>query len=162
MVRHRLINVDKRCVVCDYMLSMIIQLVCKQMKCKLCEINDKHQAIHHYVNQTYTFTYIHTGGVKKVWFAAPGAKMYLFCATLMYVVFHYFLKICNYFFGTPVQWPKRKSANLFFLRKSKVQKSKNLYRNYFYRNLKSFNDWIKESQKIRKIVIRNSQILVLV
>ena len=26
--------------------------------------------------------------------------------------------------------------------------------NYFYRNLKKFKDWIKESQKIRKIVIR--------
>ena len=49
------------------------------------------------------------------------------------------------------QWPKRKSVNFFFSQK-KVQKSKNVYINYFYRNLKYFNDWIKESQKIRKIV----------
>ena len=49
---------------------------------------------------------------------------------------------------------KRKSANLFFLSKSKVQKSKIVYINYFYQDLKMFKDWIKESQKICKIVIR--------
>ena len=123
MVRHRLINVDKRCVVCDYMLSMIIQLVCKQMKCKLCEINDKHQAIHHYVNQTYTFTYIHTGWVKKKCdLRRMVQKIYLFW-TLMYVVFHYFLKICNYFFGTPVAQKKIRES-FFFFQNQKFRKAK--------------------------------------
>ena len=67
----------------------------------------------------------------------------IFCATLLYGVFSIFFLVL-----------KRKSANLFFLSKSKVQKSKIVYINYFYQDLKMFKDWIKESQKICKIVIR--------
>ncbi len=33
------------------------------------------------------YIYIHTGWVKKVWFAAPGAKLYLFFANLLNFVF---------------------------------------------------------------------------
>ena len=71
--------------------------------------------------------------VKKVWFAALGGKLYLFCATLLYGVFLYFLKICNFFLV--VQRPK-KNPQTFFSFKIKVQKSKNVFINYFYRNLK--------------------------
>ena len=52
-------------------------------------------------------------------------------------VFIYFLKICN-FFGTPMA--QKKICEPFFLSKSKVQKSKNVYINYFYRNKKIFKD----------------------
>ena len=47
----------------------------------------------------------------------------------------------------------KKNGESFFLSKLKVQKAF-LHINYFYRNLKKFQDWIKESQKIRKIVKR--------
>ena len=55
---------------------------------------------------------------KKVWFAAPGAKLYIFWATLLYGVFSIFFENL-----------------LFFV-------------------LNFVKDWIKESQIIRKIVIR--------
>ena len=46
----------------------------------------------------------------------------------------------------------------FFLSKFKVQKSKNVYIYYFYQNLKFKKDWITDSQKMRKIVIRKFKI----
>ena len=74
------------------------------------------------------------GESKKVWFAAPVAKLYLFCATLLYGVLSiFFLKILI-FFGTSLT--QKKSANLFFLTKSKAKKNKNVQINCFYRNLK--------------------------
>ena len=86
-----------------------------------------------------------------MWFATPGAKLYLILQLSWTVFFQYVLKICN-FFGTPMA--QKKIREPFFLSKLKVQKSKNVHINYFHRNLKIFKDWIKESQKIRKIVIR--------
>ena len=68
------------------------------------------------------------------------------------VFFQYFFLNLLIFFGTPMA--RKKIREPFFLSKSKVQKSKNVYRNYFYRNQKFYKDWTKESQKIRKIVIR--------
>ena len=45
----------------------------------------------------------------------------------------------------------KKNPQTFFLSKLKVQKSKNVYINFFYRNLKFYKDLITESQKILKI-----------
>ena len=83
--------------------------------------------------QTNKQKYIYTGWVKKS----------VICGTLC--------KIAP-FFVTPMTQKKIREA--FFLSTSKVQKSKNVYINYVYRNLKKFKHWIKESQKIRKIVMR--------
>ena len=55
---------------------------------------------------------------KKVWFTAPGAKVYLFCATLLYGIFFE-----NYFFFWYSNGPK-KNLRAFFFIKSKVKKSK--------------------------------------
>jgi len=82
--------------------------------------------------QTNKNTYIQ-GDQKKVWFAAPCAKSHLSFVTLI---------------------TQKKIREAFFLSTSKVQKSKNVYINYVYQNLKNFKHWIKESQKIRKIVMR--------
>ena len=48
---------------------------------------------------------IYTGWVKKVWFAAPGAKLYLFCATLLNGVFNFFFE--NLHFFLVLQWLKQ-------------------------------------------------------
>ena len=53
------------------------------------------------------------------------------------------------------QWLKKKSANLFSL-KIKSSEKKNVYINYFHRNLKFLKI---ESQKIRKIVMRKFAII---
>jgi len=79
---------------------------------------------------------------KKVWLPEPGEKLYLFCATLLYGVFSIFYKNSN--FSLVFHLPK-KIREPFFLSKSKVQKSKNVYINYFNRNLKFYKDWITES-----------------
>jgi len=86
-----------------------------------------------------------------VWFAAPGAKLYLFCATLLYGVFSIFFEHFYFFWYSN---GLKENPLTFFLSKSKVQESKNVYINYFYRNLKFFKDWITESQIIHKIVKR--------
>ena len=82
---------------------------------------------------------------RKVWLVEPGAKFYLFlCATLLWGVF---FSIC-WIFEIWLQ----KNPRTFFLSKSKVQKSKNVWINYFNRNLKVLKDWITKSHKFRKIV----------
>ena len=62
--------------------------------------------------QIYLYIYIciFTGWVKKVRLAGSGAKLYLFCATLLYgmIFFQYFFEIL---FGTPMA---QKTANIFF------------------------------------------------
>ena len=88
------------------------------------------------------------GESKKVWFAALGAKLYLFCATLLSAVFSIFFENFKFFFGT-LNGPKKLKLKL------KVQKSKNVYIKYFYRNIKFYKDWITESQKFCKISVRN-------
>jgi len=86
---------------------------------------------------------------KKVWLAASDAKLYFFVQLSCILFFQYFLEFS---FFLVLQLPK-KSAKLFPLSKSKVQKSKILYTFSFYQILKFCKYWIKESQKIRKIVI---------
>ena len=54
---------------------------------------------------------------KKKLLAEPGAKLYLFCITLLYVVFSIFKKK----FGIPMA---QKKPRTFFVSKSKVQKAK--------------------------------------
>jgi len=93
------------------------------------------------------------GESKKVWFTAFGTKVYLFlCNSSVRCFFNIFE---NFKFFLVLKWSKKKSANPFFLSKSKVYESKNVHINYFYRNLNSYKVWITESQKIGKIVIRN-------
>ena len=58
------------------------------------------------------------GESKKVWFVAPGAKLYLFCATLLIGVFSKFVN----FFGTSMA--QKKSANFFFLKIKSSEKQK--------------------------------------
>jgi len=103
-----------------------------------------------YISIIYTSFYIYTyiqSKSKKL--AALGGKFYLYCATLVWCFFNIFeiLKFFWYSNGS------KKFANLFFS-KSKVQKSKNVYINYFYQNLRFYKDWITESKKIRNIVKR--------
>ena len=82
---------------------------------------------------------------KKVWFTPPGAKVYLFvCNSPVCRFFNIFL----IFFCTP--FAKKKIREPFFLSKSKFQKNKIVYVNYFYRNVKFCKDWIIESQKMAK------------
>ena len=66
---------------------------------------------------------------KKVWFVAPGAKMYLFCATLLYGVlcFNIFRKFIIFVWYS--NGPK-KVLEPFFLSISWVQKSKSVYTNF--------------------------------
>ena len=93
----------------------------------------------------------YTGWVKKVWLAAPGAKFYFFVQISCMVFFQYFLEIFNflgYLYG-----PK-KSPRTWFLSKSKVQKSNNVYIYYFYQILKFYKYCMKESQKICQTVVR--------
>ena len=92
-------------------------------------------------------------------FLAPNAKLYLFCATLLYGFFQYFLK-SFIFFG--ILMTQKKSANLFLL-KFKVQKSKNVNINYFNRNLKFYKDWITEenSQKQKNHRKKNNFFLII-
>ena len=53
---------------------------------------------------------------KKMWFAAPGAKLFFFCVQLSCMVFiQYFLK--NSYFPLVLQWHKKKSANFLFWKK---------------------------------------------
>ena len=63
---------------------------------------------------------------KKMWLAAPGAKLYPFCATLLYGVFTIFFVVFLI-----LQWPK-KIHKPFFLSKSKIQKNKNVLRKYCF------------------------------
>ena len=75
----------------------------------------------------------------KVWFAAHGAKLHLFLwNSPVWCFFDVFWKFVI-FFGTPMA--QKKSANLFSL---KIQSSEKQF----------FKNWIIESQKIPKIVIR--------
>ena len=67
------------------------------------------------------------GESKKVWLAAFGENLYFFVQLSCIVFFQYFLE----FF-----WPTTKSAKHFSLSKSKVQKSKNVDKHYFYLILK--------------------------
>ena len=90
------------------------------------------------------------GESKKVWFAAHGAKLYLFCATLMFGVF--FLNIFwKFVIFLVLQWPKRKSANLSL--KIKSSEKQNYVFKLFLSKSKFFTDWFKELQKIRNIVV---------
>ena len=84
---------------------------------------------------------IHTGWVKK------SCDLQLSCM----VYFQYFLKICIFFWYSN---DPKKNREPFPLSKSKLHKSKNVYINYLYRNLKFHKDWITESEIIGKIVIR--------
>ena len=83
---------------------------------------------------------IYTGWVKKkVWFAAPGAKLYLFCATLLYGVFLNIFWKFIIFFGTSMAQKKicepfslkikssekQKCVNKLFLSKFKILKRLN-------------------------------------
>jgi len=89
---------------------------------------------------------------KKVWFVAPDTKLYLFFEQLYCMVFFQYFFNVFIFFGTSMA--RKKIREHFFLSKSKVQKNKNVLINCFYPNLKFYKDWITESQKICKIVIR--------
>jgi len=75
------------------------------------------------------------------------------CNSPVWRFFFKFWKFVN-FFGTSNG--QKKIREPFSFSKSKVQKSKNVYINSVYRNLKIVKDWIKESQKIRKIFNLNS------
>ena len=44
------------------------------------------------ITHAHSFGTDSQGWVKKVWFAAPGAKLYLFCATLLHGVFSIFFE----------------------------------------------------------------------
>ena len=48
----------------------------------------------------------------------------LFSCNSCMVIFQHFLNVFNFFMV--LQWPKKKSANFYFLSKSKVQKNKNV------------------------------------
>jgi len=104
-----------------------------------------------YISIIYTSFYIYTyiqSKSKKL--AALGGKFYLYCATLVRCFFQYFWNF-EIFFGIPMA---QKNPRTFYFSKSKVQKSKNVYINYFYQNLRFYKDWITESKKIRNIVKR--------
>jgi len=78
---------------------------------------------------------IYTGWVKKkVWFAVPDAKLYPFFVQLFCTVF--FQCFLMFF------WSQKKSANLFFSQNQK------------FRSKSKILNWITESRKICKIVIR--------
>jgi len=68
------------------------------------------------------------------------------CNSPAWCFFNIFLIICI-FFGTPMV--QKKIRESFFLSKLKVQKAF-LHINYFYRNLKIYKEWGKESPKIAK------------
>ena len=100
----------------------------------------------------------YTGWVKKNVICGAWRKIvpFLFNSPL-WCFFNIFWKFVN-FFGNPMA--QKKIREPFFLSKSKVQKSKNVYINYFYRNLKFCKDWITESQKNRNIVRRKFAFLI--
>ena len=75
------------------------------------------------------------------------------CNSPVWCIFNIILlKIWN-LFGTPMA--QKKIRKPFLLSKSKVQKSKNVYINYFYRNLKFFKDCITENSQNCNKKIRN-------
>ena len=79
------------------------------------------------------FLFIYRVIQRKVWFAAPDAKLYLFCAP--FNVFSIFFE--NLYFFWYSNGPKE-NLRTFFLSKSKVQKSKNVHSYYFSLSLKFY------------------------
>ena len=71
------------------------------------------------------------------------------CNSCLVFFFQYFLKICNFLV---LQWPKRKSANLFSLQIKSSEKQNYVFK-LFLSKSKFFTDWFKELQKIRNIVV---------
>ena len=69
--------------------------------------------------KNYLHTYIYRVSQKKVWFTAPGAKVNLFsCNSPVWRLYNIFWIFFKFFFGTSNC--QKKSANSFFLSKSKV------------------------------------------
>ena len=91
------------------------------------------------------FLYIYRVSQKKVWFAEPGAKLFLFCVQLSCIVFfQYFWKIVI-FFGTSMA--QKKSSNLFFSQNLKFRKQKCVNKLFISKSkiLKRLNHKISEN-----------------
>jgi len=85
------------------------------------------------------------GESKKVWFAAPGSKLYSFLSNSpVWCFINIFLKICN-FFGTSMA--QKKSANLFSLKIKNSEKQKCVNKLLLSKSIifKRFNHRISEN-----------------
>ena len=92
----------------------------------------------------YSVVYVYRASQKSV-ISGAWCKILPFFVQFSYMVFfQYFLKIFNF------SWYSnglKKIREPFFLSKSKVQKSKNVYRNYFNRRPKFYIIWIVENSQ---------------
>jgi len=84
---------------------------------------------------------------KKVWLAAPGEKLYLFCALSCMVLSQYIMKIFN-FFGIPMATPKNPRTFFSLKFKSSVFKKFQVLIEIIYIHIFAFlNFWFWEKIK---------------
>ena len=103
------------------------------------------------INKQTEITALYRVSQKKVWLAAPDAKLYLvlcnsrlWCFSIFYGNF--------YFFATPMA--KKNPQTFFYSQNQKFRKKKMCINIISISILLFYKDWITESQKICKIVTR--------
>ena len=112
-------------------------------------INTRFSSLFFAFKSAKLFTYLNINlyrvSQKKVWFAAPGAKLYSFLCNSPVWCFSIFFENLQFFLV--LQWPQKKSANLFSLKIKNSEKQKCVNKLFLSKSkiLKRLNHRISEN-----------------